>query len=111
MSAGTTNFTNFEQGVTFSKTLTINESGGSAKDLTNCTFAGQIRPRKHSTDKITDFTMTVTNAATGTVTMALTAAQTSKVTDGSVYDIEMTESGTVTRILQGTFTVSAEVTT
>ena len=110
MGAGILNFTTFEQGTSFSKTLTINESGGGAKDLTNVSFAGHIRPREHSSDKITDLTFTITNAATGTVTMSLTPAQTSKITDGAVYDVEMTEGSTVTRIMQGTFTVDAEVT-
>ena len=42
--------------------------------------------------------------------MDLTNAETSKVTEGAVYDIEMTEGTTITRLLEGTFTVSTEVT-
>ena len=42
--------------------------------------------------------------------MDLANADTSKVTDGAVYDIEMTEGSTITRLLEGTFTVSTEVT-
>lgn len=110
MSAGTLNFTDFEQGTSFNKTLQINETGGGAKDLSNTTFAGHIRPREHSSDKITEFTLVVTNASAGVLSMSLTPAQTSKITDGAVYDVEMTEGGVVTRIMQGTFTVDAEVT-
>ncbi len=110
MAAGTLNFTSFEQGTTFNKTLQINETGGSAKDLSNATFAGHIRPREHSSDKITDLTFVVTNASAGVLSMSLTPAQTSKITDGAVYDVEMTEGSVVTRIMQGTFTVDAEVT-
>ena len=62
MAAATLNFT-FEQGVTFTRTLTITVTGGAAKDITNISFAGQIRPRKDTSDKIADFTFTKTDAS------------------------------------------------
>ena len=110
MAAATLNFTEFEQGATFTRTLTITVTGGAAKDITNVSFAGQVRPRKDSSDKIADFSFTKTNASNGVVRMDLANADTSKVTDGAVYDIEMTEGTTITRLLEGTFTVSTEVT-
>lgn len=109
MAAATLNFT-FEQGATFTRTLTITVTGGAAKDITNISFAGQIRPRKDTSDKIADFSFTKTDPTNGVVRMDITNAETSKVTDGAVYDIEMTEGDTITRLLEGTFTVSTEVT-
>ena len=57
MAAATLNFTEFEQGATFTRTLTITVTGGAAKDITNVSFAGQVRPRKDTSDKIADFSL------------------------------------------------------
>ncbi|HND36774.1 MAG TPA: hypothetical protein PKZ49_09180 [Nitrosomonas sp.] len=118
MAAGKLNLT-IEQGSTFTRLLTI-KSGGTPVNLSGYSFAGQVR-RKHSDQKkLAEFTCAVGSpTSNGQVTISLTATQTSAIPfiyddDGNLevfyYDIEMTVGSTVDRILEGTVTLSPEVT-
>lgn len=101
-----------DQGSSFGLDLTVQESG-SAKDLSDYNVRGQIRPTVTSSTLTASFTGTVTNAAQGKINLALTATTTGGISSGKYfYDIEIftANDAVVTRLLQGTATVSPEVT-
>ena len=110
MSAGTYNFT-FEQGATFSRQLTVQDNG-SAMDLTNYSARMQLRSSVESTTIALTVTCAITNATSGILTVSNTATQTMGVDAGIyVYDLEIESSaGVVTRLMQGTATITANVT-
>tara|TARA_R110001606_G_C15114968_1_gene621426 strand:- start:104 stop:436 length:333 start_codon:yes stop_codon:yes gene_type:complete len=100
-----------EQGGTFSRTITIKDASNVVVDITNDTFAGQVRKRHQSGELQATMTFTITDGANGEVTAAITATDTSAMDTGDfVYDIEWTSGTTVTRLLEGAATVTPEVT-
>jgi hypothetical protein len=106
-----------EQGTTFSKTITIKDGSSVTIDITAWAFSGQIRRTFNSLDIVQALTFTISNQTTnrGEVVVSLTDTQTrainvSQKTAPYVYDIEVTLAGVVSRILEGTATISAEVT-
>jgi len=111
MSAGTYN-TTLEQGATFSRTLTYKDAAGNAIDLTGYTARMQARPYVGSPNKVLDLTTENGGisiaAATGKITWTVAASVTAAIKqDSLVYDLELiAPDGTVTRVIQGTLTVS-----
>jgi hypothetical protein len=101
-----------EQGTTFSKTLTLKDDSDVVINITNDTFAGQVRKHHSSTGIEATFTFTITDGTNGVVAWSLTPTQTSAMSSGPlVYDVEWTkQDGTVTRILEGIADTTAEVT-
>ena len=110
MSAGTYNFI-LEQGATFNRILTVQEDG-SAMNLTGYSAASKFRLTHASSTVVGTFTCTISDAANGKITMAMTNSTSAAIEEGIyVYDLEITSgAGTVTRLLQGTVTVNPEVT-
>ena len=100
-----------EQGADYSSTITVNDSTGTPQNLTSYTAASQIRKSYYSTTA-TSFTVSVTDAAAGQITTAMSAATTANLTPGRyVYDVVMTSpANTKTRIVEGIATVLASVT-
>lgn len=112
MAAGLLNIL-VEQGSTFSRTLTVEQTAGVPLNLTGYTFAGKMKRQLSDANAAATFTLTVTNAAAGQVSWALTATQTDALAaQVHRYDIEMTNtgSGAVTRILEGEAWVSGSAT-
>ena len=117
MAAGTYNFT-IEQGVDLNKTLTFytDATRVTPVDLSGYTIAMQIRKTKNSVDYIDSLTsgtarIDITNAATGIIILKWTAAITAQFNfDEAVYDLEFTDTGVISRQLQGTITLDKEVT-
>ena len=110
MAAGTYNFI-MEQGATFTRQLTVKESG-SALNLSGYSVASLMRSTHDSSTVVGTFTCTISNASGGEITMSMTSSTSSAIEEGIyVYDLEIT-SGTsiVTRLLQGEVTVNPEVT-
>jgi hypothetical protein len=70
-----------------------------------------MRKSYYATTSIT-FTVNISDAANGTITMGLTAANTANIKAGRyVYDVEIEDGqGSVTRIFEGIVTVSPNVT-
>jgi hypothetical protein len=100
------------QGSTFTLPLRLT-SNDVPIDLTDYTFAGQMRTSVSAAIATENFTFTVQVPATGgIVIVSLTDAETAAIVARQyVYDIEMTDGdGSTTRILQGTITVDPEVT-
>ena len=110
MSAGTYNFI-LKQGATFSRILTVQESG-SAMNLTSYSAASKFRLTHDSSTVVGTFTCTISDATAGQITLAMTNSTTAAIEEGIyVYDLEITSgAGTVTRLMQGTVTVNPEVT-
>lgn len=98
-----------DQGTTYSVDFEVKDANNEIVDLTNYTGAGQIR--KHYTSN-TAVSFTVNAYSNGVVRAALTANQTSSLSEGRyVYDIELTDIGSeVSRIVEGIITVTPEVT-
>lgn len=102
------------QGATFSRTLTWKQDG-SPVNITGYTAALQVR-RKHSTPDVavslTSGSGITLGGAAGTITFTITAATTAALGDGFYrYDLELTSgSGQVTRLIEGSFRVTPEVT-
>ena len=99
-----------EQGATFNLNFRV-ETDGTPWDLTGYTFAMQVRRSTYSSTTLLDIT-SATMTAQGQVSVTVDATTMTDVPAGRwVYDIELTSSGDeVTRILEGRFIVTAEVT-
>jgi hypothetical protein len=100
-----------EQGASFTTTVTVNGSDGSPTNLLNYTAAAQMRKSYYSTTA-NNFTVTVSNAAAGELTMVMTAANTANLTPGrAVYDLLITSpTGVKTRVVEGIVTILPAVT-
>lgn len=100
-----------EQGASYSTTVTVNGSNGSPTNLTNYTAAAQLRKSYYSSTA-TDFTVAISDAAGGEITMTLTAANTANLTPGRyVYDLLITSPVNVkTRVVEGIATILPSVT-
>lgn len=114
MSAGIYDIT-CEQGATFQRVLTWKGSNGNPINLTSYTAAMQVRDTACGQTKILEATTAnskiVLGGALGTITITVSATDTAALPVGEfVYDLELTLSGTVTRLLAGSFTVTKEVT-
>ena len=99
-----------EQGATFNLNFRV-ETNGTAWNLTGYTFAMQVRRSTSATTTLLNLT-TATMTSSGHVTATASATTMSSVPAGRwVYDIELRSSGgEVTRILEGRFIVTPEVT-
>ena len=105
-----------DQGATFSKAITWQDSQSFPVNLTGYTARMQIRGEVDSSTAALSLTTENSRIAlggtAGTITLTVAATDTAAVSAGEyVYDLELVSgSGTVTRLLQGCFTVDGEVT-
>lgn len=113
--AATYNFT-IDQGTTVSVQWAYRTAANAVIDLTSYTARLQARPTVSSAVTVMDATTAngqlVITGATGVVTLSLTATQSSALDfNSAVYDLEIVSpAGVVTRLVQGTVTLSREVT-
>ena len=101
------------QGATYDLNLTW-AIGGTAVNLTNYTAAMQVRINPGDTNTILSLTngsgITLGGTA-GTIAVAVSANTMGSATPGNyVYELELNSGGQVTRLLQGSFAIQAEVT-
>lgn len=114
MSAATYNIL-AEQGATFALNLLYNDSAGDPIDLTTYTAAMHVRLKASTVTTVLelstgDSTITLGGAA-GTILLAIDAATMETFTAGKyVYDLELYNGAITTRLIEGTFTIKAEVT-
>ena len=95
----------------FREDLELTSAGGGPVNLTG--YSGASHIRKHTDSGLSAvMAVGITSAADGKIRVSYGATQTGELTEGRyVYDIETTASdSTVTRVLQGTVTVSPNVT-
>lgn len=99
-----------DQGATYSVTLNLTDENGDPIDLLNYTANSQIRKWYTSTSPSATFTTSI-NAASGELTLSLTANQTSNLVSGRyVYDVELKQFDVVSRIVEGIVTVTPQAT-
>lgn len=100
-----------EQGANFNTVLDLKDSAGGILNLAGYTVAAQMRKSYYSTTA-TNFTITVTDAAAGQITMSMNSANTANVTPGRyVYDVLITSGSSIkTRIIEGIVTILPSVT-
>jgi hypothetical protein len=108
-----------QQGATFQRQITWTDSARDAYNLTGYTARMQVRDNVSSNTIIATLSTTAGNTGTitlggiaGTVDLLISATNTAALTAGQyVYDLELVSGGgVVTRLLEGNFRVSAEVT-
>lgn len=104
-----------DQGSTFALTISWLDSDGAGINLSTYAARMDVRPTIESSTRT--LALTTENggiafgAATGTIELRITAEQTAALAAGDyVYDLELVSGAAVTRILEGAFTVRAEVT-
>ena len=99
------------RGDDFNHTVTIQDSAGSAIDVSGRTYTSQLRRYPDSATAAATFTVSMTGAASGTVVFSLTDTVTAGLEPGPYsYDIQQDSSGTLTTLLAGQAIVSADVT-
>jgi fibronectin type 3 domain-containing protein len=103
-----------DAGATYVDVVTFRDSAGALVNLTGYTAALKIRPTVESsttTLSLTQASGLTLGGAAGTVTITLTAANTTTLASGNyVYDLKVTSAGGVaTRLVEGDVIVSAEV--
>ena len=102
-----------DQGTDFEATIKLYSSASSPLDLTNYSFAGQMRRSYESQTTSAVFTITSPNPTNGELKLTLSDTQTAALKQGRyVYDIVITESssGIRTRAAEGIVTVMPGVT-
>lgn len=98
-----------DQGATFYYRVNLFDTGGAPFNLTGYTGNAQIRP-SYTSNSSTAMVVTVTGN-TGLVELTMNAAVTSTLSRNRyLYDVELNNNGTVTRIMEGVVTVSLNVT-
>lgn len=112
MTPGTLNLI-VPQGATFERVLTWSLDD-TPVDLTNYTALMQVRPTAASgvvlLELSTDNGGITLGGALGTITLHVDATTTGDLPPGTaVYDLELSTGETVTRLVEGKFTVTAEV--
>lgn len=105
-----------EQGATFTLDMVYRQSNGTPVNLTGYSARMQIRLRHESPTALLSFTTQggsiVLGGALGTIVVTATATQTAALPARSaVYDLELVAPDTtVTRLMQGSVTITPEVT-
>lgn len=105
-----------EQGATWTLNLTYKDENQDRVNLTGYAAALQIRQFAKSADILLSRSTVAGNivlgGATGTITVTATATETAALNAGvAVYDLELLSPlGITTRLIQGSVTISAEVT-
>jgi hypothetical protein len=98
-----------DQGSTYSNAILVKDSSNTAINLSTYSVAGQIR-KYYTSSNSTSFT--ATGNSSGYVNISLTANASGNLTSGRyVYDIEITSNtGIVTRVVEGIATITPQVT-
>ena len=109
---GTYNIT-CPQGATFDRTFTIS-IGGTAMDLTGYTAAMQVRTSAEADSTLLSLTKgsgITLGGTTGTIGVVVASTASAAIAAGSYsYDLELNSGGTITRLLEGAFNVTGNVT-
>ena len=105
-----------DQGATFTRVITWKDSDGVPIDLNGYSARMQLRSQIDSAgaavfEFTTDNDRISLGGTAGTITLSAAATATQAIpADTYVYDLELVESGVVTRLVQGQFELRGEVT-
>ena len=98
-----------DQGATFSTDLTLTDENGDILNLNGYSSNSQLRKWYTSSNSVA-FSTSV-NTATGVITLSLTSDQTANISAGRyVYDVEISNGTTISRVVEGIITVTPNVT-
>lgn len=98
-----------DQGATFSTDLTLTDENGDALLLNGYTANSQLRKWYTSTNAVAF--STAINTQSGVISLSLTSNQTSSLAAGRyVYDVEIDNGSTISRVVEGIITVTPNVT-
>lgn len=113
MAAATHDF-EIEQGTDYDKPIVWKDSAGAPVNLSGYAARMQLRPSLSSDTVLLDLTTEnggiTLGGATGEIFLHFTEANTSPLTKGGVYDLEVIIGGKVKRLIQGAISISKEVT-
>jgi len=113
MAAGVYDIT-IEQGATFAMSLTWKDSTGNPVNLTGYTARMQVRTNYEAEDTLVSLvspTDIILGGALGTIAVTIAASVTQSLQlDEAVYDLELVNGATVTRLIQGRAIISRQVT-
>ena len=100
-----------EQGASYSTSVTVSDATGNATNLTGYTASAQLRKSYYSTSAV-NFTVNITNAAGGEITLILSPSTTADLTPGRyMYDLLITSPTSVkTRVVEGIAVILPSVT-
>jgi hypothetical protein len=101
-----------DQGTDFNLDLDLANDNAIPIDITNYSFSSTIRKSYYSSRIAANLTVTVLNAANGSLTFSLNAATTSNVQAGRyLFDVKQVDNAnTTTRLVEGIITVNPQVT-
>lgn len=99
-----------DQGSDFQRTVTLKNVDGTVFDLSGYTGYSQMR-KSHASNTAIDFSVSISGAGTGQLTLTLTNSQTANIAAGRyVFDIEVEKDSARKRVLEGIVTVTPGVT-
>ena len=99
-----------DQGSTFSSDLYLTDENGSPLILDGYSANSQVRKWYTSANASASFT-TFINVSSASINLTLSANQTSNLVAGRyVYDVEINNGSTVSRVVEGIITVTPQVT-
>ena len=99
-----------DQGSTFSTDLTLKDENGDPLNLSGYNANSQMRKWYTSSNATAVFTTSIAEND-GVITLSLTANQTNIITAGRyVYDVEINDGSSVSRVVEGIITVTPQVT-
>lgn len=102
-----------DQGATFSSVITmVDDLTNSAVNVSGYSAQSQIRRSPYSANITANLVCTISDAANGQITLSLDSANTSNIQSGRyLFDVLVTDTNdVVTRILEGTMTVTPQIT-
>lgn len=102
-----------EQGATFSRLFIWKDAQGAPIDLMGCSARMQVRPSVSSELVLLDLSLgngLTLGGVTGEIELEISAQQTAAMKRGGVFDLEIVNGETVTRLIQGVIRLSKEVT-
>lgn len=98
-----------DQGASFSTDLTLTDENGDMLILSGYTANSQLR-KWYTSSNATVFATSV-NVDSGVISLSLTANQTASLASGRyVYDVEISDGSTISRVVEGIITVTPNVT-
>jgi hypothetical protein len=100
-----------EQGADFSTSITLDNADNEPFDLTDYQAKSQVKKSYYSSNAVAQFSITIGTPANGTISMALSSANTANIAAGRyVYDVVIKKNNQITRVLEGIVNIVPQVT-
>jgi hypothetical protein len=101
-----------DQGTDFNTDLGLSNDDGTSINVTNYTFSSTMRKSFYSANPTANLTVTIADAANGTVILSMNAATSANIRPGRyLFDVKQVDAqNTVSRVMEGIITVNPQVT-